>query len=53
MSEAFRSFVSVIDRRFNYIFIAKDGIAEKSFFEIKDMIYSCIKKAGLFNELDC
>lgn len=54
MSEAFRLLVDagLVDRRYNYIFVAREGIAEKSFFEIKDMIHSCIKKAGLENEMD-
>ncbi len=53
MSEAFKQFINVIDRRDNYIFVARIGIAEKSFFEIKDMMYDCIKKAGLLNEESC
>ena len=54
MSEAFRQIANakLVDRRYNYIFVAREGIAAKSFFEIKDMIYSCIKKAGLENAMD-
>ena len=54
MSEAFRMLdnAKMVDRRYNYIFVAKENIAEKSFFEIKDMMYLCIKKAGLVNEVD-
>lgn len=50
MSEAFRLIANTVDRRYNYIFVAREGIAEKSFFEIKDMMHYCIKKAGLINE---
>ena len=54
MSEAFKLLDNqkIIDRRYKYIFIAKEGIAEKTFLEIKDMMYLCVKKAGIINE-DC
>lgn len=50
MSEAFRSLFPLVDKRFNYVFIAKEGISEKTFNQIKEMISQCIQKAGLFNE---
>ena len=53
MREAFNQIVKLVDRRFNYIFVAKDGIIEKNFFEIKQNMISVVKKAGLLNEQDC
>ncbi len=50
MREAFKQISSQVDRRYNYIFIARDGIAEKSFYEIKDAMLLAVKKAGLINE---
>ena len=53
MSEAFKLLIPFVDKRYNYIFVAREKISEKSFFEIKDMMHACIKKAGLENEIDC
>lgn len=50
MREAFKQISGLIDRRYNYIFIARDGIVEKSFYEIKDAMLQAVKKAGLINE---
>lgn len=52
MREAFNQIVSLVDKRYNYIFIARDGITEKSFLEIKDKMIHVIKKAGLLNNND-
>lgn len=52
MREAFKQFVYLIDKRYNYIFVAKDGIAEKSFLQIKEDMFNATKKAGLLNESD-
>ena len=49
MREAFAQMVGMIDKRYNYIFVAKDGISEKNFFEIKDKMIEAVKKAGLIN----
>ena len=53
MREAFNQIVALIDRRYNYIFVAKEGIAEKTFQEIKANMLAIIQKAGLLNESDC
>lgn len=50
LRESFNQIVSLIDRRYNYIFVAKEGIVEKNFIEIKTNMLNLIKKAGLLNE---
>ena len=50
MSEIVKALIPLIDRRYNYIFVAREGIQAKNFDEIKDDIIFVIKKAGLFNE---
>jgi len=52
MREAFKQIINVIDRRYNYVFIARDGIQEKNFMEIKEFMLEAVKKAGLLNEID-
>ena len=53
MREAFGQIVQQVDRRYNYIFVAKDGIQDASFDDIKTNIINIVKKAGLFNEDNC
>lgn len=50
LRESFNQLTTLIDRRFNYIFVAKDGIVNKSFEEIKTNMLDIVKKAGLLNE---
>lgn len=50
LRESFNQLSNLVDRRYNYIFIAKDGITEKDFFEIKNNMLNIVKKAGLLNE---
>lgn len=50
MREGFNQISNLIDRRYNYIFVAREGIAEKTFKEIKDNMLEVVKKAGLLNE---
>ena len=50
MREAFNQITNLVDRRYNYIFVARDGISEKTFLEIKDNMLLAVKKAGLLNE---
>ena len=50
MREAFGQIVQQVDRRYNYIFVAKDGIQDANFDDIKNNIINIVKKAGLFNE---
>ena len=50
MREAFGQIVKDVDRRYNYIFVARDGIQEANFDEIKTNIVKIVKKAGLWNE---
>ena len=52
MREAFGQIVEKVDRRYNYIFVAKDGIQNASFDDIKMNIINIVKKAGLLNEND-
>ena len=44
MREAFKQLAGQVDKRYNYIFIARDGI------QIKGNMLYVIKKAGLINE---
>lgn len=53
MREAFAELIPLVDRRYNYIFVAKEGIALKDYEAIKKNMLSVIKKAGLLNEVDC
>lgn len=50
MREAFNQIAQFVDKKHNYIFVARDGIAEKTFFEIKDYMLNAVKKAELLNE---
>ncbi len=50
MREAFNQISGSIDKRYNYIFIARTGINEKSFVQIKDAMLGAVQKAGLVNE---
>ena len=50
MRESFKQIVNLVDRRYNYIFVARDQIVEKTFLEIKENMLLAIKKAGLLNE---
>ena len=52
MREAFGQIIPLIDRRYNYIFVAREGIQQADFDEIKTNIINIVKKAGLFNESD-
>ena len=50
MREAFGQIVEKVDRRYNYIFVARDGIQDATFEDIKASMINIVKKAGLFNE---
>ena len=50
LRESFNQIVTLVDRRYNYIFVAREGIVQKDFFEIKQTMLSLVKKAGLLNE---
>ena len=50
LRESFKSLIPVVDRRYNYIFIAKPEIATYDFAEIKNCMVKLIKKANLLNE---
>ena len=52
MREAFKKLIPIIDRRYNYIFIAKEGIVFKSYLELQQNMLAAVKKAGLINEVD-
>lgn len=53
LREAFGQIIPQIDRRYNYIFIARDGIQDADFDAIKTNIINIVKKAGLWNENYC
>ena len=40
----------LIDRRFNYIFVAKEGIELLDYQSLKEQMLGAISKAGLINE---
>lgn len=50
MSEAFRSLLPHVNNHYNYIFVAKEGIADIDFWEIQKQIKSLITRAGLYDE---
>ena len=52
MREAFSELIPLVDRRYNYVFIAKEGITDKDYAAIKNNMMAVIKKAGLLNEVD-
>lgn len=50
MREAFAQIMPLVDRRYNYIFVAKPSIADKTFIDIKNNMLLVLKKAGMLNE---
>ena len=50
MREAFAQIMPQVDRRYNYIFVAKQNLADKDFLEIKSNMLLLLKKAGMLNE---
>ncbi len=50
MRESVMALLPALDRRYNYIFIAKPALADKDFYSIKQSMLMLIKKAGLLNE---
>ena len=52
MREVFGQIVEKVDRRYNYIFVARDGIQDATFEDIKTSMINIVKKAGLLNEND-
>lgn len=50
MKEAFNSFFDMINPNYNFIFVAKTGIENLSFQEIKQEIKKVLIKAGLIDE---
>lgn len=50
MREAFASIIPIVDRRYNYIFVAKPAMADMNYLDIKNLMQSLVKKAGLLNE---
>ena len=49
MRESFCSLSSHIDPSYNYIFVAKDGIQNLTFFEIKQEMIDVLKKCNLYD----
>ncbi len=50
LKEAFRSFIPSVKENYNYIIIARKGIEELDFEEIKTSLIGVLKQAGLFEE---
>ncbi|EKQ57783.1 MULTISPECIES: ribonuclease P protein component [unclassified Clostridium] len=49
ISESFRLNYKYIIKGYDFIFIARNPIKEKSYFEVEKAMKSLIKKAGLYN----
>lgn len=49
MREAFSKIVPIVDRRYNYVFVAREGIDMLDFNSILQNMLEVIKKAGLLN----
>ena len=50
LREAFRSLIPNVTDNTNYIVIARKGIEELNFIEIKESLIGVLKRAGLFGE---
>ncbi len=50
LRESFRSLIPNVTDNYNYIVIARKGIEELDFFEIKNSLIGVLKRAGLFKE---
>lgn len=50
LRECFLSLSNNINKKYNYIFIAREGIENMSFLEIKQNMIDILKKCGLYNE---
>lgn len=50
LRECFCSLEANINPNYNYIFIAKEGIQNMSFLEIKDNMINILKKCNLYND---
>ena len=47
LREAFKSYINVINNRYNYIVVAKPTITDKSFKEIKEELFYILNKCGM------
>ena len=50
LRECFMSLINNINKEFNYVFVAREGIEDMSFLEIKKNMIEILKKCGLYNE---
>ncbi len=50
MREAFYSFFDFVNPNYNYILVAKAGIENLSFHEIKQEVKNALSKAGVYDE---
>ena len=50
MKEAFSQILPLVDRRYNYVFVAREGIDMLDFNSILQNMLDVVKKAGLLNE---
>lgn len=51
LRECFKSLIPVVNKNYNYIFIAKNGISELNFLAIKEQMISVLKKANKLNDI--
>lgn len=49
LREAFRTFINDVNPNYNYIFIARTGIENANFEEIKSAMKCVLQKSGLLN----
>ena len=50
LSEVFNKLQTDINQNYNYIFVAKAGINELSFWEVKNQMQDVLRKAKLIND---
>ncbi|MBO7527891.1 MAG: ribonuclease P protein component [Clostridia bacterium] len=50
MRASFNEMYTLVDRRYNYIFVAREGIENLEQLDIKAQMLDAVKKAGLLNE---
>lgn len=52
LRESFVSLLKNVNKSYNYVFTAKKGIEEKSYFEIRQNMLEILKRNGLYVESD-
>lgn len=52
IKEYFRQMLPLVKSNYNYVIVAKEGIASKTYQEIGQSMVKLLKKAKLFNDID-